>query len=98
MFFQNWFYHSSDVIPFSKKFLLYWFNYEGYDAHAPSGKIASLIAIALFKSYPEDITQDEVLQKMKMLAERDPESHGIYRYCALSFQIAGSDVSQRKKQ
>jgi hypothetical protein len=97
MFFQNWFYYSNDIVPFSKEFLLYWFNYEGYGTYAPSGKIASLIAIALFRAYPEDITQDAVLEKMSMLAERDPESHGIYRYCALAFQIAGSDVLQRNK-
>ncbi len=97
MFFQNWFYNSNGNVPLSKEFLLYWFNYPANDSSSPSGKIASLIAIALFRTHPTCIAQEEVIKKMQDLAGRDPESHGIYRYCALSFQIAGSDVLQRNK-
>ena len=97
MFFQGWFYRRDEPFPFTKEFLTHWFNYNWYEVYRPDGKIESLIAIALFQTYPECITQNEVTEKMYELSERDPTSHGIHRYCSLSFWMAGEDTEKRQK-
>jgi hypothetical protein len=93
-FFQQWFYRSNKPLPFSKEFLLRYYDDRGWNR--PSGKLAALVAIALFNTYPECVTMSDIKERMLNLAERNPESHGIFRYLSLMFCIAGEDEEKRK--
>ncbi len=93
-FFQQWFYRSNKPLPFSKEFLLRYYDNRGWNR--PSEKLASLVAIALFNTYPECLTLPDIKERMINLAERNPESHGIFRYLSLMFCVAGKDEEKRK--
>jgi hypothetical protein len=97
LIFKNWFYRIDGPLPLERRFLLYWFKLTMDQSYEPEGKVASLIAIALFNTYPEEIDQGAIINKIHTLAYTDPSSHGIYRYCSLSFAIAGNDVQMRRK-
>lgn len=98
LFFQHWFYGSAHPLLLGKKFLEYWYKKTG-ETHGGDidGKIASLIAIALYNNHPEVIDLDGVLKRFEALSRRDPNSHGTYRYLGLAFDVAGKDKVKRKK-
>ncbi|MEN9337812.1 MAG: hypothetical protein RIQ41_126 [Candidatus Parcubacteria bacterium] len=97
IFFGQWFYNSNKPLPFSKEFLLNYYDHRGYSAYKPSGKLGALIAIALFNTYPGEVSEDDVLNQARSLAYIEPESHGIFRYISLAFAVAGDDERKRKR-
>jgi hypothetical protein len=97
-FFQHWFYGGAQPVLIGKKFLEYWYEKTG-ETHGGDvdGKIASLIAIALFEKHPDVVDLDGVLARFRNLSMRKPDSHGTYRYLSLAFAIAGKNKAKRKK-
>lgn len=94
--FMQWYYHAKDPIPLSEKFFAHWV---GKISHpfAIDGKLASLIAIGTYQTYPHLISLDIVLECFKNLARYDGESHGVHRFGFLAFHIAGDDEKLRAR-
>jgi hypothetical protein len=83
--FLLFFYRSSENFPFEKKFLLYHYKKAIHPHHDNyEGKLASLIAIATYNHFPEEVLLDDILKAAQSLAMYKPESHGIVRYLSLA--------------
>lgn len=95
--FQQWFYRSSEEIPLSKEFFVYWWKVTGDSVNDVDGKIASLLAIAFQNKYPEEVSLDETIKRFTSLSHRRPESHGVFRYLSLCFLIAGENKAHKQK-
>lgn len=79
------FYRSAN--PFSNTFLKHWYK-ETKRFFAGSGKLASLIALALYEKNPNEVRFDSIEEKVVELARRSPGDHGISRYVGLLYMIA----------
>ena len=95
--FQQWFYRSDEEIPLSKEFFAYWWKTTGDWTSDVDGKIASLLAIAYQKKYPEEVSLEATIDRFIRLSRHHPESHGIFRYLSLCFWIAGEDEGCKQK-
>lgn len=95
--FQQWFYRTEVEIPLSKEFFAYWWKVTGDSVNNVDGKIASLLAIAFQKKYPEEVSLDETIKRFASLSHRRPESHGVFRYLSLCFWIAGKNEAHKQK-
>lgn len=88
------FYRSAN--PFSSTFLSHWYK-ETKHFFAGSGKLASLIALALYEKNPHEVQFDSIEKKVTELARRNPGDHGISRYVGLLYMIA-RDEKDRFRQ
>lgn len=97
LFFQHWFYGQNNPVRCSETFLKHWFEKTGELFSEVDGKIASLIAIAYQRAYPEKVNLDEIIDRFSKLSQSSPNSHGIFRYMSLAFAIAGDNKEQKAK-
>lgn len=97
LFFQHWFYGQNNPVRCSENFLKHWFKETGEIFSTVDGKIASLIAIAYQSAHHESVNLDEIISRFSKLSQSSPNSHGIFRYLSLAFEIAGDDNEQRAK-
>lgn len=95
MFFEQWFYRSECLL--STAFLEYWYKKGDERFTTLSGKLESLIVIALYERGEQKVTFQDVVKRLVALAKREPDSHGISRYIALLYVYVKkeSDVKQK---